>query len=196
MSGSTQATTVAAVAALAFGLQSVTEAVRVACTDPADAIQALLQLAGYSPATATGGDSIGLAMAKVESAVAAACRRAALSSLALASADYAPTSYQDAVRVRDAVCAAIDAEIAIAGNAGDYASYTALRGLRAAVVRDLTTRAGSLARIATITRPAPQPALAVAYDLYDDASRYDDLVRRVDPVSPLFLPRQFQALNS
>ncbi len=196
MSGSTAPTTVAAVAALAAGLQAVTEAVRAACTDPGDALGLLLLLAGYNPTSRAGADSIGLAMATVQIAVAAGCRRAALTSLARAAAAYAPSSYQDAVRVRGLVCAAIDAEIMVAGNSGDYATYAALRALRAAVVLDLTTRAGSLAQVATITRPAPQPALVVAYDLYDDASRYDDLVRRVDPVSPLFLPRTFQALTA
>ena len=196
MSGATTATTVAASAALASSLQAVTEAVRTGCNDPADAIVLLLQLATYSPVSLAGADAIGAAMATIESAVSAACRRAALTSLARAAAAYAPSSYQDAARVRDLVVAAIDAEIAVAGDGGDYSSYTAFRALRSAVVLDLTTRAGSLAAVITIARPMPQPALAIAYDLYDDASRYDDLVRRVDPVSPLFMPVTFQALAS
>ena len=64
----------------------------------------------------------------------------ALGSLAWACADFVPTSYDNAVGVRDSVAELIDAEAETAADAGDVDSCRALRGLRTAVVDDLTTR--------------------------------------------------------
>ena len=196
MADATTTATLAAASALAAGLQAIAEAVRTGCGDPADAIGLLLQMAEYQPSTLTGSDAIGVAMATVETAVSAACRRAALTSLARASAEYQPSSYQDAVRVRTLVAGAIETEMLIAGDVPDYASYSTLRALRAAVIADLTARSGDLAQITTVTTAEPMPALALAYRLYGDATRYDDLVARADPVSPLFMPLSFEALSS
>ncbi len=193
MSGSTTSATLAAAAALAAGVQAVAEAVRLGCADPAHAIVLLSQLASYQPASLTGADAIGQAQAVVEANVAATCRRAALTSLARASADYQPTSYQDAVQLRSRISDLIQAEMLIAGAVPDYPMYVALRALRAAVIDDLTARSGSLARLQTVSSAVPLPALTLAYRLYGDATRYDDLVARADPVSPLFMPLQFQA---
>jgi prophage DNA circulation protein len=135
-------------------------------------------------------------MSTVETNVSAACRRAALTSLARATADYQPSSYQDAVALRTQVAGLIEAEMLVAGGVPDYATYSALRLLRASVIEDLTAREGDLAMVVTITTALPTPALTLAYRLYGDASRYDDLVARANPVSPLFMPTSFQALSS
>lgn len=190
------AATLAATANLAAGLQAVAEAVRTSCADPSQAVTLLAQLAAYAPATDNGADTIGVAMSAVEANVAAACRRAALTSLARATADYQPSSYQDAVALRTKVSGLIEAEMMVAGAVPDYPMYASLRLLRAAVIADLTARGGDLARIETITTAVPMPALTLAYRLYGDASRYDDLVARADPVSPLFMPTSFEALSS
>lgn len=184
----------AAATAEAAAVQAVSEALRAACNDPADAVRLLSLLATYNPVGAYGADTIGSDMAAVEAATSSLCRRAALVSLALAAASYAPTSYQDAVTVRTNVCSLIDAEILIAGDAGDYDTYAALRTLRTAVSADLTSRAANIANVITFQLPTSLPSLVVAYALYQDASRSDDLVSRVDPRSPLFMPRVFDAL--
>ena len=196
MADATTTATLGAAAALAAGVQAVAEAVRLGCADPAHAVVLLAQLASYTPATLTGSDAIGQAMTTVEAAVAAACRRAALTSLARAAADYQPNSYQDAIRLRTLVCGLIAAEMLVAGAVPDYPAYSALRALRAAVIDDLTARGGTLARVRTVTAAEPMPALALAYRLYGDATRYDDLVARADPVSPLFMPLTIEALSA
>jgi prophage DNA circulation protein len=196
MSGSINATTLAATASLVAGLQAVTEAVRTACADPAQAITLLAQLANYAPTSLTGSDAIGAAMTAVEKNVAAVCRRAALTSLARATAVYLPSSYQDAVALRNKVAGLIETEMLIAGGVPDYPMYVSLRALRVAVIEDLTARGGDLARVNTVTTSVPMPALTLAYRLYGDASRYDDLVARTNPVSPLFMPTSFEALSS
>jgi len=216
--------------ALAASVQAVTEALRVACVDPADAIRALSTLAAYAPAGAmttilpnvasqagiglvtedglpligaqpvsvaiVSTAPIGLAISTLQSAVAALCRRAALTSLARACAGYAPTSSDDAVSVCVAVVALFDAEILVAADAEDDASYQALRQLRTAVVADLVTRAAQLPSLVTVRTAVPMPALALAYRLYRDATRADDLAARSGAQHPAFLPTSFRALSA
>lgn len=64
----------------------------------------------------------------------------------------------------------------------------ALDDLRAAMVKEMTARAGSLPRIRRVRIPAPAPALALAYDLYEDAAREGDIARRNAARHPGFMP--------
>lgn len=217
LGGPTQGTATANAASLGAAVQAMTEAVRAGCADPGTAITLLAPLAAFRVVPLAGGDAIGAAMRTVTSAACALCRQAALSSIARASAEYQPASQADAVAIRTKVSALIDAEIlaSVAGqgsggvagqgsagvsrwnaSGGSNATALALRGLRAAVAADLTARGQVLAPVVTVRTAASRPALAVAYSLYADASRYDELVARVDPVSPLFMPLTFEALAS
>lgn len=96
-------------------------------------------------------------------------------------ADFA--SLDDAVLARDQVAEALDMEMAEAGD--DL--YTALESLRVAVVRDIAARPGLL-RLMRITPHAGVPALVLAYQLYADATRCEDLVRRNHIRHPGFIP--------
>jgi len=120
------------------------------------------------------------------------CRRAAISSIAAAVATYQPTSYQDAVSLRYALCALIDGEMLLV----DSSTAQALRLLRTAVIYTLNTAAQNLAAVILVTEPSSRPGLAIAYSLYQDASRYSELVNRVDPINPNMFPVQFEALAS
>ena len=167
-----------------------------AIPNPADQLRLLTVLAGYSPAVPTATAPIGLAVATVQTAVAALIRRAALAALVRAAAAYQPTSYDDAVAQIDALTALFDSEAVIAADAGDSASYTVLRGLRTAVTADLIARGAGLPRLTTIANPAALPSLVLAYQLYGDATRSDDLIARADPVNPMFMPVSFVALSN
>jgi prophage DNA circulation protein len=180
--------------ALAGGAVALAEALRAACNDPADAIRLLSGLARFFPSIPPGSAPIGEAMAATQTAMAAVCRRAALTSLARAIAAYQPSSYNDAQAVLVAACVLFDAEIEVAGDAGDGQSYLALRALRGAVVNDMTTRGSALPQIVTVARPASLPALALAYQLYGDTTRTDDLIARANPIHPAFMPTSFEAL--
>jgi len=216
--------------ALAASVQEITEALRAACVDPADAIHLLSQLAGFvAPGTTTtilpdvgtqdgfglvtetglpiiGAQAvtiaitstapIGLAITGLQTAVAALCRRAALTSLARACADYTPTSSDDALGVCVLVVDLFDAEIQVAADAADDASYQALRQLRTSVVSDLVTRAAQLPSLVLVQTPVPMPALALAYRLYRDATRADDLTARSGAQHPAFLPVEFKVLSA
>ena len=50
------------------------------------------------------------------------------------------------------------------------------------------SRGASLAPLVTVTLPEPAPAVVVAQRLYADATRADELVQRIAPVHPLFMP--------
>ena len=92
--------------------------------------------------------------------------------------------------------ALFDAEILFSADAGVDGSYLALRALRTAVAQDLIARGSDLARLTTVTTAVPLPSLTLAYSLYRDATRSDDLIARVDPVHPAFMPTSCQVLTS
>ncbi|NPD67305.1 hypothetical protein HN018_06920 [Lichenicola cladoniae] len=188
--------TVAADNGFASAVQAMMETLRTACADPADAVRLLSSLAGYDPGGVPSTVPVGGAIFTITVCMGRFFRRAALSSLARACATYQPSSYDDALAVRLAVAPLYDAEILVAGDAEEDASYQALRSLRAAVLDDLMTRGSDLARLTTITTNLPQPSLALAYRLYRDASRSDDLIARANPVHPGFMPTSLVALSS
>jgi prophage DNA circulation protein len=155
--------------------------------DPADRVRLLLDLAGFAP-------SQDLVISPMGSALADLYRRAAVVALSAAGAAYQPASFDDAARLLDQIVAVLDAEILLAGDAGEDGVYAALRAQRAAVVEDLRSRGADLAPIVTVATPEPMPALALAQSLYRDAGRGDELITQADPVHPLFMPVSFQAL--
>lgn len=122
------------------------------------------------------------------------------------------TVYDEVIGIRDRLCAALDREalavsagaslldvargasvaarlplsVAAPGVANDL--YIALTKARAAVFEDLTTRAQDSARLVNLKLPVPLPALAVAYDLYEDAARETEIIGRNHVWHPGFLP--------
>ena len=179
---------------LAHELHGLPEAIRkVLARD--EQIRLLAQLAAYTAPAPQATGTAGQAIAEVTNATAALCRRA-LISLARATASYAPRSYDDAVAIRDQVCGLLDAEIVYAADNGDTQAYLSLRRLRAAVVQDLNTRGAQLPRLMTVTRARPLPALVLAYELYQDTTRADELITRVNPPHPAYFPTSFQALSA
>ena len=179
---------------LATSLQGFMATVLAAITDPADAITLFSQMAAFPQPTTTSTASIGLAQNVLQSGISDLCRRAAISALAQASSLYQPNSYNDAQNLRQNICAIIDSEIEIAGDQGQDQTYLALKQVRAAVVQDLTSRGASLAPLKQMAFKSPQPALVLAYRLYQDTSRTDQLIAFADPPHPAFMPVSFQAL--
>jgi prophage DNA circulation protein len=178
-------------------IQKMAEDVRKTAVAPLDQIRLLCRLAefGREPAPA----SLGMAT-KVETdsrlAVEALCRRAALVSMARAIADYIPSSSNEAKAILARVMPLYDAEILNAGDLGDYQTYNDLRSLRATIAHDMKNRAIRLPEIVRVSRSKSQPSLVLAHALYEDATRADELVQRVDPPHPLFFPVAFDALSA
>lgn len=175
---------------------TVTEALRAACANPADAVRLLGDLAGFAPQiNFAGSDATGAALTSLAQNAAALMRRAAGISLARASATYTPTSQQDAAAVRGQIGDSLGALATAAADAFDDSAYSALLGLRTAVYADLNTRGASLAPVVTRTMPIPLPSLVIAYMLYQDAGRADELTARNEPANPVFMPLSIEALS-
>ncbi|MBB5411704.1 prophage DNA circulation protein [Paraburkholderia sp. HC6.4b] len=120
-------------------------------------------------------------------------RRSAVIALAESTTGYALASLEDAESLRSTVCDALDMEITTAGDAGNDATFTALRALEVAVVQDVTMRGASLASIQTVSTSEPMPLLVLAQRLYQDVARYDTLLQQAAPVHPAFAPTVFSA---
>lgn len=87
-------------------------------------------------------------------------------------------SYDEAVAVRDDLAERLEVAAGAAADAGDDGAFRALNGLRLAMVRDVTRRGGSLARVYAYTPVATEPALAIAHRLYGDAGRAQEIIDR------------------
>jgi prophage DNA circulation protein len=116
--------------------------------------------------------------------------------MARAIADYIPSSANEAKAILARVMPLYDAEILNAGDIGDYQTYNDLRSLRAIIADDIKNRAIRLPEIVRVARSNSQPSLVLAHALYEDATRSDELVQRVDPPHPLFFPASFDTLSS
>lgn len=107
------------------------------------------------------------------------------SSLVGTAADSTPrTSHTGMMAVRNELIAVIDDEALTATD--DV--YVALMDARAAVWADLTTRARDSARLSTLTPSETTPALVLAYDYYEDATRGEEIVARNSIRHPGFCP--------
>ena len=76
------------------------------------------------------------------------------------------------------------------------AVYQALIALGATVTRDLTTRAAPLPRLTTYSLPRGTTSHALAYRLYGDAGRADELLAENKVIHPAFMPASGTALQS
>ena len=181
---------------LAFtaAVQGVMDALVAGIADPGHALTLLAPLASYTPAAFRGSGSIGVARGIAQDATAALLRRAALASIGKVVAAYVPNSYDEAMRTLTTATGFIDAEILVAGDAGDDDSYRALIGLRQGVVSALTTTGATLPALETFSFRAPLPALVMANRLYQDPARTDELIQQANPIHPAFMPISVQAL--
>lgn len=97
-------------------------------------------------------------------------------------------SYDLAEQERTEFVALIDPEIEAAADRGDDASVRALEQVRVAVLADLKARGGELARVQDLELASSIPAVVLAYRLYGDAERDDEIVARNRVPHPAFLP--------
>ncbi|NID15378.1 DNA circularization N-terminal domain-containing protein [Luteibacter yeojuensis] len=162
--------------------------------NPGDALRIFGGLGGYQADPVTDPGQTGAAMAIAQSATAALLRRAALGEMARAAIAYVPSSYDDASAVRSSVADALEAEIEVAGDAGDDASFLALRELRQGVIDALAASGQNLAALQDFRFGSGQPALSLAQRLYQDPSRADELIAEANPIHPAFMPARLRVL--
>ncbi|NYH21382.1 DNA circularization protein [Paraburkholderia bryophila] len=183
-------------ATLGAAAQSFIASVSAAATDPADSVRMISVLAQYSQSAVTTPGQIGAAMSVMQVALAALLRRYALAQLAVVLTTYQPASHDDANTTLASAVDLFDAEITVAGDAGDDNSYQALRTVRQSIVADMTVRGADLAAIATFKFQAALPSLVLANRIYRDPTREPGLVQQIAPRHPAFCPTTFQALAS
>ncbi len=93
-------------------------------------------------------------------------------------------SYQEAVEIRDALVDRLDAESESTPN---DSAYTALTALRTEVVKAVPSSNAELPRLVSYAPRETLPSLLVAYQVYGDATRADEIATRNSPRYPGFL---------
>ncbi|KMN32085.1 hypothetical protein VI26_18125 [Chromobacterium sp. LK1] len=170
------------------------QALCASCISPMDAINVLTALHQMPMPQNVDTSPMGKAMTTAQQLTVTMMRRASVIGVCRSVADYQPVSYDDAAALRARVALLVENEAVAAADAGDMASYLALRNLRTAVVADLTARGGSLARITQVAIPQPMPSMVLAQRLYRDPARATELAKQAGAIHPLFMPTQFNAL--
>ena len=102
-----------------------------------------------------------------------------------ANADEAMAARRLLVEAMDDLMATTDP---VTGEPIGHEAFNALRALRAAVVEDLRVRGARLPRVTYFTPKATLPARVLAYKIYGDASRADEIVARNKIRHPGFVP--------
>lgn len=190
---------VAAPAALAAAATGLINQVRLLATTPAAALQALRPFTEFgSTLAAVLGDTPARGRQRAnQAAYLALVRRAAAAECVAVVTEIEFESYDAAVAVREDIAARIDDLALEAADAGEDEAFAALTVLRQALIRDVTARGASRARLFQYTPSASEPALVIAHRLYGDAGRDEELVARNRIAHPGFVPaaRALEALT-
>ncbi|BCB26480.1 tail protein [Sulfurimicrobium lacus] len=178
---------------LASGIAGQIAGLRALGTSPLSAFNALAtlfqfgkhaQTSGYVPAVPV--TPARIQQASNRAAVQTLVRRIALIEAAKASSSVKYASREEAIALRDNLVAKLEAE-AEDGAAPDPV-YFALTDLRVAVVNDIQTRAADLESLMQYTPRATVPAIVLAYQIYEDPERDEDIVARNRVKHPGFVP--------
>jgi prophage DNA circulation protein len=171
---------------------------------PADsAARAALDLADAFPAPAPANVTVAgkpyaspLAVTAANNAIAAAqmIRLAGLTAYAEAVLRQTFASRPDGMRARGALAARFEVELYNCDGAANADLYVAIETLRGRVIDWLAQTITTLAPVVAVETAASMPSLALAWRLYADPSRADELVARNGVRDPAFMPRQIEAL--
>lgn len=154
-------------------------------------IRMLETLAGYRSTTfyATSSDAAVSQSANILLCVLSAGGMAAVA------ADYAPSSYDDAITMLNRVCDTMDTVLLLAADAGNDDDYNNLLETRNSLVDTFTLKGATLSALTQVSMNTSMPALTLANRLYQDGSRGDELIQTVQPRHPAFMPLTFRALR-
>lgn len=144
----------------------------------------LSQPIGYVPAVPA--TPAGIQQEANWAAVQTLVRRAALIEAAKASAGVKYASREEAIALRDNLVAKLESESEAESTPDPV--YFALTDLRVAVINDIQTRSADLASLVQYTPRATVPAIVLAYQIYEDPARADDIVARNRVKHPGFVP--------
>lgn len=88
---------------------------------------------------------------------------------------FSTTSYEEIVAARDVILEMLDAEIELTSSDDEF---RVLMDARVAVFEEMTERADREQHLLDVELPEVRPAVVVAYDYYDDATRDEEIVAR------------------
>ena len=125
-----------------------------------------------------------------------ACIRLCLSTEASIVAGMTFVSRQDVESIKLQLYQPFQDAEEIAADDMDQMTFQALIALHGAVTNHLVATARPLPRMVTFMFYEPLPSLVIAYKLYDDASRCDELREENKVVHPAFCPPTGQALSA
>ena len=94
-------------------------------------------------------------------------------------------AYDDLIASRDAILEVLDEEML---KTSSDEVFSALMSARTAVWQEMTVRAEEHARLIDFTPTEVMPAVVLAYDFYDDATRDSEIVERNGVRNPGFVP--------
>ncbi|CAI3945600.1 hypothetical protein [Commensalibacter papalotli (ex Botero et al. 2024)] len=164
--------------------------------DPKTQMDLIFPLCNYQVSIVPTSAPLGQSENNLIKATSAICRRAALTGLCKAIANWQADSWDEVLDVRAKVSKLFNNEILIATDDKNMQTVNALRTLRAKVLECLMNAAGSVPHLRTVTRTATLPALQLAQQLYADGNRASELIKRVKPVHPAFMPTEIEVLSS
>jgi prophage DNA circulation protein len=127
-------------------------------------------------------------------AAARAVRLAALTSYAESVLRSTFTSRPDGVTVRGELAERFENELYQTDGAENAALFLAIEQLRDTVINWLTQSIANLAPVITVESARLRPSLALAWILYADPTRADELAARNGVQNPFFMPREITAL--
>lgn len=150
---------------------------------PLAAFNALKKLFGYKANSVARTTPSRIQQDNNRTAVASLVRQAAVVEAARATSSIQFDSQNQAVTIRDQIVDAINTEQLTANDN----VFVALSDLRAAVVNDINTRAVDLSKLVNYTPQSTVPAAVLAYRLYGDATRDEEIVSRNNIAHPGFV---------
>ncbi|WP_392563200.1 DNA circularization N-terminal domain-containing protein (plasmid) [Orbus sturtevantii] len=111
------------------------------------------------------------------------------------SAEYIPSSYDDAMSVLKRVILVLDDALLLVGNYSLDDVYIQLKQLKSDIINAVNVKGANLSHLTEVITYAPVPALTMANQLYQDANRADELIVSANPIHPAFMPTKFNALS-
>lgn len=176
------------VRAIGTFIQATTEAIATATPDPAERIRLMAVLADTSATIVQLTEQVRLLTDLM--------RRSALIAMARACAEVQPQSADEAMAMRDVVVAHLDAEMAIAGDSGEDATFAAMLELRRAVIVTMNAKGAALPSTRRFTFAGSLPAEVIALLVYRDPGRGDEVAMESGAPHPAFQPVTMRLLST
>ena len=164
--------------------------------DPSVQMKLLFPLCDYHVTLVETSAPLGAAENTAMKATAALCRRAAISCLCKSASTWKADNWDEVVKVKQKISNFLNREIMSAIDDNNIDTANSLRELRIKTLEILTNAAGELPHLRTIERNTPLPALLIAQQLYADASRTEEIIRRSNPAHSAFMPVKMEVLSS